>query len=104
MLAAWTRANSLMVHLCDLQVARQVEAGLVETAEQVGDDGEGVDLVETGLVVEDEAMVQYRRRHGLDVLEADGRPARQQRHAARRLGQGDGRTRRGAVGDVLLDP
>ena len=48
-------------------------------------------------------MVQHGRGDVTDVLEADGRPPRQQRRRPGRFGDGDRRPGRRAVGDVVAD-
>src|SRR5262245_22508035 len=86
-----------IAYLREDQVAGQPGAGGVERRQQVADDGEGADLVEAGLVVEDQAVVEDGGGDGLDVLEADGGPARQQGDGPPGFGQSDGRPGGGAV-------
>src|SRR6516164_8966085 len=48
-----------MMHLAYLHVGGQIQAGFLDGGEQLADDGEGIHLIEPGLVIEDQAMIEY---------------------------------------------
>src|SRR6185437_12905638 len=99
--ASWQDRRFLIIaHLRYLHIGGQVQPGFLDTGEQIADDGEGIDLIEPSLVVENQSMIEYGSGDNLDIFKANRRPCGQQCVGASGLGDGDGGARRGSVRDV----